>query len=71
MAVREHEAAGEAPLRCVKCGDIIGVYEPVVHISGGVAHRTSRAADPEILHARAVYHADCWDPDGSQSGGAA
>jgi hypothetical protein len=68
MAVRELDVAGDAPLRCVKCGEIIGVYEPLVHTAGGVAHRTSRAATPEIIHVRPVYHAACWDLDGVEPG---
>jgi hypothetical protein len=68
MAVREREVGGDAPLRCVKCGDRIGVYEPLVHIDGGVARRTSRAAEPEIVHARPVYHAACWELGGTPSG---
>jgi hypothetical protein len=70
MGARERELAREAKLRCAKCEEIIGVYEPLVHVVGGVALRTSRAAEPEIVHARPVYHATCWDPGGAPSGAA-
>ena len=68
MAATERDLAGDATLRCAKCEEIIGVYEPLVHVFGGIAHRTSRAAEPEIVHARPVYHAACWDLDGTPSG---
>jgi hypothetical protein len=50
-------------MRCARCGEVIGVYEPLVHVVDGVAQKTSRAADPEIVHARtgAVFHLACSD----------
>ena len=36
------------PPRCPAGDDIIGVYEPLVHLRDGFAMRTSRAAEPEI-----------------------
>lgn len=68
MGVTERDPAGNGPLRCVRCGDVIGVYEPLVHVVGGVAHRTSRAARPDIVHARPVYHAACWALDSTEAG---
>jgi hypothetical protein len=48
------------PPRCVVCEDVIGVYEPLVHIGGGAATRTSRAARPEICSNGRCYHLDCY-----------
>jgi hypothetical protein len=49
--------------RCSVCGDRIGVYEPAVFLVGGAAHRTSRAAEPELTAApEAVFHDDCYPP---------
>jgi hypothetical protein len=60
---REH-----APLRCARCGGVIGVYEPVVHVVGAVAHRTSRAAEPGLVRAEAgtVFHVTCADADDAE-----
>ena len=48
-------------MRCAGCGDVIGVYEPLVHVVGAVARRTSRAADPDLARAErgSCYHLDC------------
>ena len=35
-------------LRCQRCEDVIGVYEPMVICSGGDAWVTSLAATPEL-----------------------
>lgn len=66
MEAMEHDPAGAAAPRCTRCGEVIGVYEPLVHVVDGVAHRTSRAANPEIVHARPVYHLACSDLDGAE-----
>jgi len=50
----------EAP-RCPVCDDIVGVYEPLVHLGGGVATRSSRAAEPEICSSGECYHLDCYE----------
>lgn len=47
--------------RCARCGDVIGVYEPLVHVREALVRRTSRAAEPQIVSASgAVYHEDCY-----------
>jgi hypothetical protein len=52
--------AAERP-RCVACRDIIGVYEPLVHVLGELAWHTSRAAEPEVVTADGeLYHAECY-----------
>ena len=51
-----------APLRCAECDDVIGVYEPLVHVCGGAARRTSCAADPEVSCASGRrYHLTCYE----------
>ena len=52
-----------AALRCARCGEVIGVYEPLVHVIDGVAHKTSRAAEPQLTQGRAdgFYHLACRD----------
>ncbi len=35
-------------MRCERCGDVIGVYEPLVQVSDGQARLTSAAAEPQI-----------------------
>ena len=41
--------------------DVLGVYEPIMHVLGGYARVTSRAAEPGVLSAEGqCYHADCY-----------
>ena len=47
--------------RCPVCDDIVGVYEPLVHLGGGIATRSSRAAEPEICSSGECYHLDCYE----------
>ena len=66
MGATERERAGPSVVRCARCGEVIGVYEPLVHVLDGIADTTSRAASPEIAHTRgAVYHAACHGLDGT------
>jgi len=61
--------AGENELRCVRCGDVIGVYEPVIALIAGAPVRTSRAAiGAGRLQGTASFHVDCF-PDGSPARG--
>jgi len=48
--------------RCARCGDVIGVYEPVVVVEdGGAPHRSSYAAEPELARAHGKrYHRACY-----------
>jgi hypothetical protein len=47
--------------RCVTCGDVIGVYEPMVHVRAGVARRTSRAAEPHLCRSgEPCFHEGCY-----------
>jgi hypothetical protein len=48
-------------LRCAVCRDVIGVYEPLVHVLEDLAWRTSLAAEPGVASAGGEhYHADCY-----------
>lgn len=53
---------GGAKPRCVACDDVIGVYEPVVHLVGGMPAETSRAARSGVAAALTgpLWHRDCW-----------
>jgi hypothetical protein len=63
MEATERGPAANAILWCASCGDVIGVYEPPVHVVGGIAHKTSRAADPHLARSQpgACYHLACSD----------
>ncbi len=48
-------------MRCAHCGDVIGVYEPVVVRSGDLVRESSRAAEPSLPLPRAEhFHRDCF-----------
>ena len=50
------------PLRCACCGDVIGVYEPLIALAGGRARETSLAAEAVPAEGRAdCYHRACYD----------
>jgi len=54
---------GEA-FRCEHCGDLIGVYEPLVVCSEGGTRTTSRAAEPDLEAAGAThYHRACYNAE--------
>jgi hypothetical protein len=47
-------------MRCLHCGEVIGVYEPMVVLVDGQARSTSRAAaeqDEEALAGERYHHA--------------
>ena len=47
--------------RCERCSDVIGVYDPLVHVADETARRTSRAAEPDIADvAGRMYHDTCY-----------
>lgn len=67
MELRDHErsdspsSTGDRP-QCAACQDVIGVYEPLVHVFAGFAWRTSRAAEPGIATAPGMlYHLSCYE----------
>jgi hypothetical protein len=68
MSIVKPESPVDDRLRCRLCGDVIGVYEPLVHVLDDAARHTSRAADPGLYRAGgAHYHVDCYDRLGSSS----
>jgi hypothetical protein len=69
MGAMDPEPVPAARWNCAGCGDVIGVYEPLVHVIGAMAHRTSRAADPELGHRSGLlYHAACAPLGGADCG---
>jgi hypothetical protein len=47
---------------CALCRDVIGVYEPLVHVLGNLVSRTSLAAEPGVAIAGGErYHAGCYE----------
>jgi hypothetical protein len=54
-----------APLRCEACGDVIGVYEPLVLVSreGGWSLRTSLVVTPDAGGRGVAFHAACYMPE--------
>ena len=49
------------PMRCAHCGDVIGVYEPLVLLTGGEPRTTSAAAEPQIGDEPGVlFHRACY-----------
>jgi len=56
------EYGAAAPPRCVRCGDVIGVYEPATIVLDGEPRATSRAAEPDaVAQAPERYHRACHD----------
>ena len=48
-------------LRCQHCGEVIGVYEPLVALIDGRAHETSRALEPDTAgRVGDCYHSACY-----------
>jgi hypothetical protein len=46
---------------CQCCGEVIGVYEPMVVLAEGRARTTSRAAEPDVaVAAEQRYHDACY-----------
>jgi hypothetical protein len=54
--------------RCCRCGEVIGVYEPLVAVVDGRARETSRALEPDTAgRVGDCYHRACYqrpDEDG-------
>lgn len=46
---------------CERCGDVIGVYEPMIVVVNGEVSESSRALDPSLIDASAErYHRYCY-----------
>jgi hypothetical protein len=51
----------EQPMKCGHCGEVIGVYEPLVLLDDGEARTTSAAAEPQIGEQPGVlFHRACY-----------
>jgi hypothetical protein len=51
----------EGTFRCRHCGDVIGVYEPMIVRVAGAARKTSRAVERESgAPAQECYHDACY-----------
>jgi hypothetical protein len=60
QSVSSRPVIGE-PMRCGHCGDVIGVYEPLVLLDGGEPRTTSAAAEPQIGDEPGVlFHRACY-----------
>lgn len=65
MSVRA-EGEGAGPPRCRHCGDVIGIYEPVIVRLPGGDQRTSRLAEPHLFTgAGDWYHELCFELAGT------
>jgi hypothetical protein len=52
-------------VRCRDCGEVIGVYEPLVVVEDGEPRSTSFAAEPSLgQHASRRYHRACFGTSG-------
>jgi len=50
------------PLRCAHCGDVIGVYEPLIALAAGRARETSLAVEAVRENCTAdCYHRACYE----------
>jgi len=57
------------PPRCQRCGDVLGVYEPLILITEGLPCATSRAAEPHLFPTTDPgYHKACYELDGRPGG---
>jgi hypothetical protein len=46
---------------CSRCGDVIGMYEPLILVEESRARQTSRAAEPALARERGLhYHRECY-----------
>jgi hypothetical protein len=53
--------------RCPACEDVLGVYEPIMHVLGTYARRTSRAAEPTVSSGEGqCYHLGCYERLGAR-----
>ena len=66
MEILERGRRVERPLHCGFCGEVIGVYEPLIHVFDRRARRTSRAAEPDVSALEGErYHLDCYESTAS------
>ena len=62
MALSVVKGTNDGPPRCVHCGDVIGVYEVLVHVVDGMPEKTSRAAQAGLTGGSPglFYHFVCY-----------
>jgi len=48
-------------IRCRQCGDLIGVYEPLILLTDGHPRETSRAAHPNTADGAQCFHRQCYE----------
>ena len=62
LGTAENAAMSEV-WRCAQCGDVMGVYEPLVIVDEHGARQTSRAAEPQLVREQGMqhYHRACYD----------
>jgi hypothetical protein len=50
-------------LRCARCGEVIGVYEPLAVVVDAIGRITSIAAEPGVAPASGeLFHRACFEP---------
>lgn len=55
------QSSGDLP-RCPACDDVLGVYEPIMHVVDTRPRLTSRAAEPGIASSEGqCYHLGCYE----------
>jgi hypothetical protein len=61
-AAPDRRASQPSPdaVRCMHCGDVIGVYEPLIVYQGSEPVLTSLAAHPALNDTGAHYHHSCF-----------
>ena len=48
--------------RCIRCGEVIGLYEPAVIVDHNGVRKTSRGAESKPPgHGEAAYHLGCYE----------
>lgn len=62
MTVSLVKPVPDGPPRCAYCGDVIGVYEVLVHVVDGRPEKTSRAAQAGLWQSSPgrFYHFVCY-----------
>jgi hypothetical protein len=62
MSAPDAHTHGGPPPSCARCGEVIGVYEPLVEVLAELARHTSRAAEPEVCTTGGpCYHRACYE----------
>ena len=59
--VADAKGSMSEPMRCRRCGDVIGYYEPLVVLEQGQARTTSAAAEPQLSEVQGKrFHPACY-----------